>query len=72
MNPPLVSGREAIAALKRLGFVEIGQKGSHVKLKCSQKGLIIIVPNHREVDRWTLRGILRSAEVSVQEFIDAL
>jgi predicted RNA binding protein YcfA (HicA-like mRNA interferase family) len=33
MKLPLVSGRQVLAALRRLGFVEIHRRGSHVKME---------------------------------------
>jgi len=32
----------------------------------------IVVPDHKELDRGTLRAILRQAGVSVEEFVDLL
>ena len=44
-----------LAALKRLDFVEVHRKGSHVKMKHAD-GRIIVFPLHDEVDRYTLKG----------------
>ena len=33
MKIPLLSGRQVLSELKRLGFEEIRRKGSHVKMK---------------------------------------
>ena len=71
-HPPLVSGREVVSALRRAGYVVVGQRGSHIKLVHSSKHIILIVPNHLEVDRWTLRGILKSARLTPEEFISLL
>jgi predicted RNA binding protein YcfA (HicA-like mRNA interferase family) len=65
--PPLVSGAEAIAALAKVGFVEVSQRGSHVKLR-RQDGATVIVPQHRELAGGTLRSILRQAGLGVEEF----
>jgi predicted RNA binding protein YcfA (HicA-like mRNA interferase family) len=50
MSLPLLSGRQAIAALERLGFVESHRKGSHVKL-IHPDGRRIVIPYHDEIDR---------------------
>ena len=55
MKLPLVSGRQAVSALKRLGFEEGSRKGSHVKMKHSD-GRMIVFSYHDEIDRFTLRG----------------
>lgn len=68
MKLPLLSGKQVVAALTRLGFVEIHRKGSHVKMK-HPDGRVIVFPYHDEVDRYTLRGALRDAEVDAEEFL---
>ena len=71
MKFPILSGRQVLAALKRLDFVEVHRKGSHVKMKHSD-GRIIVFPFHDEVDRYTLKGALRDAEIDVAQFLDAI
>jgi predicted RNA binding protein YcfA (HicA-like mRNA interferase family) len=68
MKLPLLSGKQVLAALSRLGFVEVHRKGSHLKMKHSD-GRVIVFPYHDEVDRYTLRGALRDAEVDPEEFL---
>jgi predicted RNA binding protein YcfA (HicA-like mRNA interferase family) len=67
---PRVSGREAIRALERLGFVRVGQRGSHVKLvrRAPQGETTCVVPLHGELAPGTLRGVLRQARVTVPDF----
>jgi predicted RNA binding protein YcfA (HicA-like mRNA interferase family) len=66
---PVFSARQVLAALQRLGFVEVHRKGSHVKMKHSD-GRIIVFPYHDEVDRYTLKGALRDADIDIKEFLD--
>ena len=68
MKLPLLSGREILAALQRLGFVEIHRKGSHVKMEHAD-GRRIVFPFHDEVDRYTLKGALRDASIGLEEFL---
>lgn len=72
MKPPLLSGNEIIRAFVHAGYIKVGQRGSHVKLFNPTKQITLIIPNHREVDRWTLKAILKDAELSVEEFIKLL
>ena len=67
-----VSGQEAIGALERLGFVQVRQRGSHVVLKRqTPEGEIgCVVPLHRELATGTLRGILKQARVTLEEFAE--
>lgn len=68
MKLPLFSGRQVLAALTRLGFVEIDRRGSHVKME-HPDGRRIVFPYHPEVDRYTLNGALRDAGIEVEEFL---
>ena len=68
MKIPLLSGREALAALKRMGFREIHRKGSHVKMN-HLDGRKIVFPFHEEIDKYTLKGALKDAEVDIEEFL---
>jgi predicted RNA binding protein YcfA (HicA-like mRNA interferase family) len=69
-----VSGEEAIRALEQLGFARIRQRGSHVVLKRqTPEGEVgCVVPLHRELAIGTLRGILRQAKVTPDEFMENL
>jgi predicted RNA binding protein YcfA (HicA-like mRNA interferase family) len=68
MKLPLLSGREVLKALERLGFVEVHRKGSHIKMK-HPDGRIIVFPFHDEVDRFTLKGALRDASIGIEDFL---
>ena len=72
MKLPLCSGRQVLRALERLGFEEIGRKGSHVKMKNSVDGRLIVFPFHAEVDRFTLKGALKDADIDLDRFIESL
>lgn len=67
---PHLSGREIIRALERLGFQVVRQNGSHVVMRCGSHGCV--VPLHKSVKVGTLAGLLRQAQVDVQEFLEAL
>ena len=71
MKLPLLSGKEVVRALQRMQFIEISRRGSHIKMKHSD-GRIIVFPFHDEVDRYTLRGALRDAEIEVEDFMKAV
>jgi predicted RNA binding protein YcfA (HicA-like mRNA interferase family) len=60
------SGAEVVAALRRLGFERIGQRGSHVKMRHSD-GRVAIVPMHDELARGTFASILRQAHVTAED-----
>jgi predicted RNA binding protein YcfA (HicA-like mRNA interferase family) len=63
-----------IKALTKAGFFVEGSKGSHVKLKKrdGQRILIVIVPDHPEIAKGTLKSILRQANLSKEDFLKLL
>lgn len=65
---PIISGKQCIAALGAAGYRELRQKGSHVRLVCEGRNPVT-VPLHPSLDRGTLRSILRTAELTVEEFL---
>ena len=67
---PCVSGKEAVKALSRLGFVFVRQKGSHVIMRRDTSGCV--VPMHDEISQGTLRGVLKQAGVGETAFREAL
>jgi len=71
---PRVSGADVIRALARLGFVQVRQRGSHVVLKRTDASGArgCVVPMHPELATGTLRGLLKQAGVSVEEFTEQL
>ncbi|HKT87291.1 MAG TPA: type II toxin-antitoxin system HicA family toxin [Candidatus Sulfotelmatobacter sp.] len=71
---PRVSGAETVRALTRLGFVQVRQRGSHVVLKRTGSSGVrgCVVPMHSELATGTLRGVLKQAGVSVEEFMQQL
>jgi len=69
---PRVSGRKCIKTLKKAGFYVLRQRGSHIILRRDVPFSEVIVPDHKELDRGTLRSIIRQADLDVKEFINLL
>ncbi|MHB8586882.1 MAG: type II toxin-antitoxin system HicA family toxin [Thermoplasmatota archaeon] len=67
---PRISGRECIKRLSRRGFRVVRQKGSHVVMRRDDPFAQLVVPDHAELDRGTLRAILRQAGIAPGEFQD--
>ena len=69
----LISGTELIAALEKLGFERVRQKGSHVVLKRTLAPHFgCVVPLHKELAEGTLRGILKQAQLTIQDVLGVL
>jgi predicted RNA binding protein YcfA (HicA-like mRNA interferase family) len=71
---PVVSGRKVIKALTKAGFKVAGRRGTHVKLKkkVDDTVFVVIVPDHAELARGTLKSILRQANIDKQDFLKLL
>jgi predicted RNA binding protein YcfA (HicA-like mRNA interferase family) len=67
----VVSGRQARAAFERLGWVFRRQRGSHMILTKPGHMASLSIPDHRDLAVGTLRKLIRSAGLSVEEFLDA-
>ena len=67
---PLLSGREVVRVFERLGWEVARQRGSHIVMVQEGHIATLSVPDHREVARGTLRSLIRSAGLTVDEFFD--
>ena len=69
---PRMSGRELIRLLELFGFIQIRQKGSHIILKKkTEDGEIgTVVPDHKELAEGTMRGILKQAHITLDDFLE--
>ena len=69
---PVISGRKLAKALERRGYVLDRRKGSHMVLFRADPPSTLTVPDHRELDRGTLRAIPRQADIAASEPADLL
>ena len=70
MKLPILSAKEIIKILEKIGFQELRQKGSHRYFK-HPDGRTTVVPVHpgRDVGRGLLRRIIKEIEISREEFM---
>jgi predicted RNA binding protein YcfA (HicA-like mRNA interferase family) len=69
---PQLSGPDLVRALQSFGFTVRRQHGSHIILRRDDPFAQTVVPNHRQIDRGTLRAILRQIDLSADELIKLL
>ena len=71
---PSVSGREVIAALERIGYAVVRQRGSHVRMRHPNdpSRQPVTIPLHRAVKTGTLHAILRDANLTVEHLRELL
>lgn len=71
---PSLNARKIIRALKKAGFIEERQKGSHLVLVSRQMKARTVVPIHggRTVKISLVYAIIEDARMTVEEFIELL
>ncbi len=69
---PVVSGKQCVRALRKIGFYFKRQEGSHIILRRDNPFAQTVVPDHKELDRGTLRAIIRQSDLTVEDFIKLL
>jgi predicted RNA binding protein YcfA (HicA-like mRNA interferase family) len=69
---PNISGTECVKALSKAGFVVYRQRGSHITMVRDNPTAQTTIPLHKELDKGTLRAIIRQAGLSVDEFVALL
>jgi predicted RNA binding protein YcfA (HicA-like mRNA interferase family) len=72
MNPalPLISGRDVVKALQKIGYEVVRQKGSHIRLRhpTDPDRKPVTVPDHKELRPGLLRAIIKDANLTVEKF----
>ncbi len=68
---PLLRPREVVRAFGRLGWQVARQQGSHIILPKPSVPVTLSVPDHSQVARGTLRALIASAGLTVDEFLAA-
>lgn len=67
---PSFKAREVIKILKKLGFEEKRQTGSHLIMYHPKRKYIIPVPMHaKDLKKGLLKGIIKQAESTEEEFL---
>jgi predicted RNA binding protein YcfA (HicA-like mRNA interferase family) len=68
---PVIKPAEILKALKKIEFVEVRRKGSHIQLK--KGNLLVTVPFHnKDLNSNTLKSILRQARITIDELNEIL
>jgi len=66
----ILSGREVVKILSKFGFEVVSQRGSHIKLRRvlpDETKQTLTVPLHDELDKGTLKAIIRQASRYIPE-----
>ncbi len=66
---PTLSGKECVQILQKHGFEFRRQKGSHIILRQAVSKKMLTVPNHKTIDKGTLRAIIRQSGLNPKLFL---
>ena len=70
---PAVTGRQAVTAFSKIGYSVRRTTGSHhIMAKSGHRLLSIPVHGNKTLKPGTLRGLIRGAGITVEEFCDLL
>ncbi len=69
---PVISGAKVVRAFEKAGWRQDRQRGSHVVMLKPGCNVSLSVPQHREIAPGTLRALIRSAGMTVDEFVALL
>jgi predicted RNA binding protein YcfA (HicA-like mRNA interferase family) len=69
---PVISERKAVRVFEELGWQVARQRGSHIIMVKEGEIATLSIPDHKEVAKGTLRSLIRTAGITVDEFVDQL
>jgi predicted RNA binding protein YcfA (HicA-like mRNA interferase family) len=70
---PRISGRNVVRAFNKIGYEKDRQTGSHIVLRqLEYPHRRLVVPDHNEIAKGTLRAIISQAGLTVAEFLELL
>jgi predicted RNA binding protein YcfA (HicA-like mRNA interferase family) len=65
---PAIHYRKVVKAFEAMGWQRVRQKGSHIIMVKEGNEASLSIPAHTTVAKGTLRALLRSAGITVEEF----
>ena len=69
---PILTGVEVVRAFEKLGWELARQSGSHMVITKDGEMASLSIPKHKEVAKGTLRSLIRSANLTIDEFNEAV
>ena len=68
---PVLSGKEVVRTFEKLGWRVARQSSSHIIMTKDGEIATLSVPDHKEVAKGTLRSLIRAANLTVDQFVNA-
>ncbi|MFW5883530.1 MAG: type II toxin-antitoxin system HicA family toxin [Verrucomicrobiota bacterium] len=67
---PNLSGIAVVKAFEKDGWIIVRQRGSHMVMVKEGSMATLSIPNHKEVAKGTLRSLIRSSGLTVEDFVE--
>jgi predicted RNA binding protein YcfA (HicA-like mRNA interferase family) len=67
---PVISGRKTVKTFENLGWQV--QRGSHIIMVKENEIATLSIPDHKEIAKGTLRSLIRTAGITVDEFCEQI
>ena len=69
---PAISGSSTVRVFERFGWIVSRQTGGHIIMTKEGHIASLSIPNHKELAKGTLRSLIRSANLTVDEFVSRI
>ncbi|MBI3914365.1 MAG: type II toxin-antitoxin system HicA family toxin [Chloroflexi bacterium] len=67
---PVLRGREVVRVFEHFGWRVARQRGSHIIMVKEGQMATLSIPDHKEIARGTVRSLVRSAGLTIGEFVE--
>jgi predicted RNA binding protein YcfA (HicA-like mRNA interferase family) len=68
----VISGKKLVKIFEAFGWVEVRRRGSHIIMIKQGEIITLSIPDHDEIAKGTLRSLLRSAKITLEEYEHSL
>ena len=69
---PVLSGRKVVRVFENLGWQVARQRGSHIIMVKDGEIATLSIPDHKEPAKGTLRSLIRTAGITVEQFCEQI
>jgi predicted RNA binding protein YcfA (HicA-like mRNA interferase family) len=69
---PTLSSVQVVKAFQKWGWQVVRQRGSHIIMTKPGQMATLSIPDYSEVAKGTLRGLIRSANLSIDQFLSTI
>ena len=69
---PCLSGRDVVRVFQSFGWSIARQRGSHIVMVKDGEPATLSIPDHREIAKGTMRSLIHSANLTIDQFLSSL